>query len=264
MKVAAMTVLCVDFYEKQNLVCVGGNSVNFAAQCIKSGVEKTSLIGAVGTDIYAEEIRKYVDKRGIDRSHVYTKTGRTASNRILIDENGDRYFPPNAWDGGVYQDFTLSDEDWKFALSHDIVAIPANNNNFRETLKRVTPQNLLTCDFLDLRDFDLMDKTVPHMQLAFISGDEAICARMKGLSQKCDTVITVTLGAEGSKSYIKGKEFTAKAVEVDNVTDTTGCGDAYQAAYSVSYFKERNIEKAMQAGSLAAAEILTHLGGVKA
>lgn len=263
MKVAAMTVLCVDFYEKQNLVCVGGNSVNFATQCMKSGAEKASLIGAVGTDTYGKAIIDYIDKRGIDRSHVIIKNGKTASNRILINENGDRFFPQDAWNGGVYQDFILSEEDWIFVLSHDIIAIPANNINYHETLKRVTPSNLLACDFLDMRDFDLMNETIPLMQLAFISGDDEVCTRMHSVSKKCTTLITVTLGADGSRSFLKGMEYFIKAVEVKNITDTTGCGDAYQAAFSVSYLKERNIEKAMQSGSIAAAEILTHMGGVK-
>jgi sugar/nucleoside kinase (ribokinase family) len=44
--------------------------------------------------------------------------------------------------------------------------------------------------------------------------------------------------------------------------DTTGCGDSYQAAFTVSWRREHNISEAMQKGASAAAETLKHMGGV--
>ena len=262
MTITAMTVLCVDFYEQQGLVLVGGNSVNFATQCRQNGVSDVALIGAIGDDTYGKDILAYVDKRGIDRSHVQVLPGKTASNRILINEQGDRYFPPNAWDGGVYQDFRLTEADWEFALSRDLIAIPANNINFQESLQRKTPHNVLACDFLDLRDFDLMEQTIPRMDLAFISGDEAMLQLAQRLSRTCSTIITVTLGAQGSVSWHRGQRIAVPAVAVAEVKDTTGCGDAYQAAFCVSFYQNRDIQAAMQAGSAAAAAILSHIGAV--
>jgi fructoselysine 6-kinase len=262
MKLVAMTVLCVDFYEKQNAVCVGGNSVNFATQCFKDKVESISLVGAIGDDSYGQDILRYLNSYEIDKSHVYVLKGRTASNRILIDEKGDRYFPDGAWDGGVYQNFTLSEKDWGFVLSHDVIAIPANNINYKETIARKTKQNQLTVDFLDLRDFQLMDETMPYLDYAFISGDEEVLKYVRNLSRSVSTIITVTLGSNGSISFVNGREIFLPAVKVEDVKDTTGCGDAYQAAFTVSYYRNKDIDLAMKAGSDAAAKILDHIGAV--
>ncbi len=262
MKIVAMTVLCVDFYEKQHKERVGGNSLNFATQCRKEGVIDVSVIGAIGNDGYGKNIISYLNDVSIDRTHVYIKEGRTASNRILIHENGDRHFPENAWDGGVYRDFLLSEDDWQFALKHNIIAIPANDINYQETIRRRTGKNLLTVDFLGLRDYELMEKTIPDLDLVFISGDTEVMKFAKSLSQKCSAVITVTLGAEGSISYKNGEETYMKAVTVREVKDTTGCGDAYQASYSISYYRQHDIEKALEAGSISASRILEHLGAI--
>ena len=43
MKIVAMTVCTVDGYPDQGIECVGGNSLNFATQCQRSGVEHVSL-----------------------------------------------------------------------------------------------------------------------------------------------------------------------------------------------------------------------------
>jgi fructoselysine 6-kinase len=262
MKLAAMTVLCVDFYENQNIVCVGGNSVNFATQCTKDNVDKVSLIGAIGNDTYGNDILQYLSDYEIDKSHVYVLNGKTASNRILINDKGDRYFPDGAWDGGVYQTFILSEKDWSFTLSHDVIAIPANNINYKETIKRKTRNNFLTVDFLDLRDYQLMEDTIPYLDLAFISGDDEIIKYARKISKKIRTIVTVTLGSDGSISFYNGNEKYLPAVKVDDVKDTTGCGDAYQASFTVSYYRNRNIELAMDAGSNAAAKVLSHIGAI--
>jgi fructoselysine 6-kinase len=261
MDVVAMTVLCVDVYEDEGRVCPGGESVNFACRCRELGVKEAAIVGAVGNDGHGRFLLDYLDRRGIDRSRVAVREGRTASHRIRIDERGERWFPEGAWDGGVYEGFILSEGDWAFALAREIIAMPAGNPNFREALRRVRSGNLLACDFNDSRDFGLMEETIPSMGLGFVSGDGEVCGRMRALSARCATPIIVTLGADGSRAYLRGRECRAEAVKVERVEDTTGCGDAYQAAFCVSYYRNADLRAAMEAGSLAASEVLARLGG---
>ena len=263
MKIVALTVLCVDFYKQQNLINIGGNSLNFATQCIKDGYKNVSLIGAIGNDLHGTKITEYLHERKINNEYVYIKDGKTASNTILITEDGERYFPEGAWDGGVYQDFKLSIIDWNFTYSHDLIAIPGNNINLIDCLQNNKSKKFITVDFLDLRDYELMEQTMDKINLSFISGNEEVVKFAEKHSKKIEGIITITLGADGSVSFYKGKAIIQKADKIDNVKDTTGCGDAYQASYSTMYYQTKDIKKALESGTKSATRILSHLGAVE-
>ncbi len=262
LRIVAMTVCCMDVYPEENEAYVGGNSINFASGCIRKGI-KASIVGCVGTDDYGWEIIDTLTKSGIDVSCLHTRIGKTASNRIYISKNGERFFLPDSWDGGVYQTFMLSEEDWAFVFEHDIVAIPANNPNFQTTLNRLGGSNKLVVDFLDSRDIQFLESVLPRIALGFISGDREMATRLKPLSKSIAAPIVVTLGADGSITLLNGEEFYQEAVPVKAIVDTTGCGDSYQAAFAVSWWQEHSIPMAMKEGALAAAATLTHMGGIK-
>ncbi|HEX2946539.1 MAG TPA: PfkB family carbohydrate kinase [Clostridia bacterium] len=263
MKFLAMTVFCVDFFNSTGEVFVGGNSLNFAVQCAKSGISDISLLGAIGDDTYGNLIKDYIRPFGFDASHLHTLTGRTASNRIYNDENGDRYFMSDSWDGGVYGTFRLSEDDWNFAADFDVIAMPANNPNYPELLKRKTSRNRLAVDFLDLRDYGLIEKSLPCLDLLFISGDEAVIEKLVPMSLSTAATLVVTLGSHGSAAISTGRVYRTAAVSVDSIVDTTGCGDAYIAAFCADRYRGGSIESSMLAGSQAASKVLAWRGGVE-
>lgn len=261
MNILAMTVCCVDVYPGTGDIYVGGNALNFAVQCVKSGADETAILGAIGNDRYGELIWRYLMTKPIDISHLHHKEGRTASNTIYINENNDRYFRPDSWDGGVYANYRLTREDIDFMNSFYIVATTSIEPNL-QTICRYRKNFRLTLDYLDTRDYSLMDEMLPQTEISFISGDKDVIGRVKPLSVKHDALIVVTLGTEGSYAVYQGKEYIQKAEAVEKIVDTTGCGDAYQAAFTVSYFLYGDIKTAMKRGSEAAARVLNHYGGV--
>ena len=98
----------------------------------------------------------------------------------------------------------------------------------------------------------------------FISGDEPTLEKAKRLSAKYpNTVFIVTLGKNGSTAFSKGTAYHCAAAEVSEVTDTTGCGDSYQAGFIASYLADGNIETAMSKGSQTAAQTLSFIGGFR-
>jgi fructoselysine 6-kinase len=261
LRIIAMTVCCMDVYPQNNEAYVGGNSINFAVECKRKGIN-TSVLGCIGTDDYGWEIIDILTRYGINISHLHTRPGKTASNRIYISEKGDRFFLPDSWDGGVYQTFMLSEADWAFVFEHDIVAIPANNPNFATALDKLGNSGKLVVDFLDSRDYPSIEAALPKIALGFISGDPAVVTRLKPLSEVIPTPIIITLGADGSIALFGGREFCQIAAPVKTIVDTTGCGDSYQAAFTISWWNEHNLSKAMKEGSWAAAKTLTHMGGI--
>ena len=70
----------------------------------------------------------------------------------------------------------------------------------------------------------------------------------------------LTRSEKGSVVLSKGKITAIHAAPVTNVVDTTGAGDLYAAGFLYGIAAEQNIETAGRLGSLAAAEIISHIG----
>lgn len=261
MRIIAATVLCVDFFPASGQVLVGGNSLNFATQCRRCGVRDVSVLGAVGDDSFGEAILTHLRDHAIESSHVYVHRGATASNKIYISPEGDRYFKPDSWTGGVYQTFHLSSSDWEFVNTFDLLAIPTNNPNFQEALTRRQDRCQTIVDFLDERDVGFIEATLARVDVGVVSGNEEMVAYFDRITNRLSNVLIVTLGAEGSVAFHHNRRYRRPAIPVPQVVDTTGCGDAFQAAFAVAWFQNHGMEASLKQGAEAAAKVLGKLGG---
>ena len=127
LNILALTSCCVDYYPQLDNFFMGGNSLNVASMWKKlEPLAHVSVITCLGNDSNGKMIIDYFNKINIDTSKVYTKEGTTASNKIGVDETGERFGIEGAWNGGVYETFLLSDSDWDWVSKQDIVAIPGN------------------------------------------------------------------------------------------------------------------------------------------
>jgi sugar/nucleoside kinase (ribokinase family) len=73
-------------------------------------------------------------------------------------------------------------------------------------------------------------------------------------------VLIVTRGAAGAVAVEGGKRVEIPAVPVDKVVDTTGAGDLFAAGFITARCRGHGLERCLEAGSLAAAEIISHFG----
>ncbi len=174
MIITTLTCMCVDIFD--NTIMPGGESLNFAATISRLTDAKVCIIGAVGNDSYGKTVLDSIKDFNIDKTHIRTENGDTASNRTYLTPDGDRYYKDDSWNGGVF---------------------------------------------------------------------------------------IVTLGENGSTAFSKGTAYHCAAAEVSEVTDTTGCGDSYQAGFIASYLADGNIETAMSKGSQTAAQTLSFIGGFR-
>jgi sugar/nucleoside kinase (ribokinase family) len=259
--IVALTCLSMDLYVDQGLEFVGGNALNVATQCRRSGVERVAVVGAVGADAYADPILDHLRAEGIDAGHVYRLDGATATHKLYLTD-GDRQDPPDAWQGGVYDVFCLSDADWDFVNTFDVAAIGAGDPNFEMAVARLSSHIKLVADFLDTRDFAHLEKYGDRIAVAVLSARREDVERARALSAKYPVLVLITLGAEGSVALWQGETYVQPAIPVADVVDTTGCGDALQGAFIVSWFQDFDIGKALYAGAEAAARTLAHFGGV--
>jgi fructoselysine 6-kinase len=263
MKITALTSCCVDVFPELAKVYVGGNSLNFATQCILSGIDDVSIMGGIGKDGFGVLIKKHLDKSKINRSHLYSITSPTASNKIYISDKGDRYFKENSWNGGAFDVFRLSEEDWKYLENRDIIAMPAGDPNLMKLLKKRNTNQLVVIDFLDYHTPNFIGELIENIDITFLSANEELINDLNNIAIKSGKLIVATLGAKGSVAFWNKLTYYQDAIKVDDIVDTTGCGDAFQASFVIEWFKSQDIESALNKGSLAASKVLSFIGGVE-
>lgn len=275
--ITAMTTICADIFDDSGEIMLGGEALNFAMALSSCRPDiGISLMGAVGNDTIGVKAVECIQSSNIDMSCVHViEGGKTASNRIYHDEKGDRYFKEDSWDGGVYQDFTLSDIDRSKLRETDIVYINYYCPNFAQILELKSEYGYrLAVDFDVEADYETIGKIVGDIEFNFFSGNDGMLPILKEWSKLHDGIFNATLAERGSVSYHMGREYRVDAVPVENIVDTTGCGDNYHAAFLAAYVGSRDtsdanqtepnkqsIISAMEAGSLQASRTLTHIGG---
>ena len=262
-RILCMPTLCADIFEHSGEILPGGEALNFACIACQYDHVDVALLGAIGEDEPGRHIQQVIAQRPIDGKNVHVISGgMTATHRLSIDEHGDRYFKPGAWNGGVLNTYRLTESDYAALDAADIVFCTWFSPNFREVLEaRKAGTFQLAVDFDIERSFAKMEEVLPWVDFFMISGDDSVLPIAKAWSEKYDGLFNVTLAARGSVTYHRGAEYRVSAVPVSEVIDTTGCGDSYHAGFVCSYAKDGNILAAMQEGSRTASETLGHVGG---
>lgn len=263
--VTAMSSIFVDIFDASGEIWPGGEALNFAAVISQYNHISTSLLGAIGDDIYGERILSSMKSKPIDQTCIHIVSGgETASNRIYLTPDGDRYFKCDSLNCGVYLEFQLSEIDIEKLKMSDLVFINFSSPNFNHVLELKKQFGFdLAVDFSVFRDFTTMERLASFIDFFFISGEEDILPIFNEWSKKYKGIFNITLAEKGSVSYQYGKEYRVKAVPVNKVIDTTGCGDSYHAGFIGSYTKNGDILSAMEEGSKIASNTLTFLGGFK-
>ena len=262
-RILCMPTLCADIFEHSGEILPGGEALNFACIACQYDHVDVALLGSIGEDEPGRHTQQVIAQRPIDGKNVHVISGgMTATHRISIDEHGDRYFKPGAWNGGVLNTYRLTESDYAALDAADIVFCTWFSPNFREVLEaRKAGTFQLAVDFDIERSFAKMEEVLPWVDFFMISGDDSVLPIAKAWSEKYDGLFNVTLAARGSVTYHRGAEYRVSAVPVSEVIDTTGCGDSYHAGFVCSYAKDGNILAAMQEGSRTASETLGHVGG---
>lgn len=269
MRVAAVGECTLDRYLEAGAERVGGISLNFAVSARRAGADDVALVSSTGTDAGDVAIRTWLTRAGVSTRQLHQLPGKTASQLIQIAAGGERVFPAGGYDPGVLRDFRLDDTDLECIRQADIVAVPL----FRELAALVdvvvpdpARRGLLVGDLLDGselgRDLRGLDTLLGAFDILFLSGDLAAAERLQPRSERSGTLLVITHGAEGSTALLNGHRYAEPAVlvPIEERVDTTGCGDAFQAAFVVEYFRRRDIPAALKAGALRASRVIRHLG----
>ncbi len=262
-RILCMPTLCADIFDATGEILPGGEALNFACIASRYPHIDVGVLGAIGEDEPGRHIQRVLEKYRIRGENVHViPGGATATHRIYHTPEGDRYFKPDSWQGGVFATYRLTAADAAAMCAHDVVFATYSSPNFKEIIDIRKQGNFrLAVDFDIFRDYDNMEKLLPLVDFFMISGDDSVLPVAKAWSEKYGGLFNVTLAERGSVTYYHGVEYRVQAVPVDEVIDTTGCGDSYHAGFVCSYLKDGDIIAAMNEGSKVASETLSHMGG---
>jgi sugar/nucleoside kinase (ribokinase family) len=267
MRLVSVGECTIDRYLDLGIEAIGGISLNFAVSALRSGASAAALVTCTGDDAGAAQVRAVLQQVGVDTTHIHTLPGPTGSQAIHMAEGGERIFPPGGYDAGVLRDFRLNDDDLRFIQGFDIIAAPYFRqiaHIFRAAMLDTASQARRVADLLDGSvlgaDLSGIDELLDALDIIFISAGPALIDQLEHRSQSTRTLIVVTHGAEGSTTLARGERFFQPAIAVPKLVDTTGCGDAYQGAFTMEYFRSAAIPAALRAGAEQAARVIQHYG----
>ena len=105
------------------------------------------------------------------------------------------------------------------------------------------------------------------VDVLFANEDEAMLLASAGdlvraISKLAPLVSTlvVTRGGAGALAVDRGQRVQINAAPVDKVVDTTGAGDLFAAGFLAARCRARPLDRCLQAGAQAAAEVISHFG----
>ena len=96
-------------------------------------------------------------------------------------------------------------------------------------------------------------------EMRHLTGCDGIGDCIDALSSKVATLV-ITRGAGGALAAECGECVEVAAAPVAQVVDTTGAGDLFAAGFLAARLRGRELKACLDAGSLAAAEVISHFG----
>lgn len=270
-QIAAVGELCEDIYiaEDDSILAreLGGISLNFARAVASLPDTRAHLIAPVGTDERGRRLLRALDESNVHH-HVRRFSGESTSQRIRIRGAGERIF--DGFTPGVMSGYTLSEAERELLATMWLVAVPISPDT--SSFAADTLAFCHSCGVKTAADFSLESSTgdplrpdewirpfVPHLSVAFVGGRPAHVAPLRALSQKTGLLIVLTLGENGAYAF-RGEESWRQLALPTTVVDTTGCGDAFQGAFSMNFAIGLDVATCLEAGAELAARVASKRG----
>ena len=96
-------------------------------------------------------------------------------------------------------------------------------------------------------------------EVRYLTGCSELTECLETLAPKVGTLV-VTRGPEGAIAVANGECVAVPAATVEKIVDTTGAGDLFAAGFIAGRCRGRGLGGCLEAGSVAAAEIISHFG----
>lgn len=257
----------MDAYLFQNKLYPGGNAANVSVLAKRAGAKKTGYLGVLADDAPGRHFKNALETEAVDLSRIRIACGRTAMNYITLNANGERLFTGNNGCDTVQNlvSLKLNHLDREYAAGFDILHTSIHSL-VDEELPALSHLTCLSMDFSSdgYTHVNVADLS-PLLTFAFFSAGDKTENEVKDFAHfasECGARnVIFTMGLRGSYILSNGVEYKTPATILKRTVDTLGAGDAFIAAFLVSYQNTNgNIEASARAASVFSADCCQHYG----
>jgi len=254
----------------------GGCACNTAVALGRLGA-KTAAVGKVGQDAFGDFLINRLQEAGVDTvDMVQDPDESTSATVVLIDRKGERSFLHFT---GANAALREEDVPWDLVEQADILHVAAaflipglDGEPLARVLKRA--KEMEVCTSLDTswdpegRWMDVLQPCLPYVDIFLPNLDEARELTGKtapedvarGLSAHGVGTVIIKMGADGSYVRDGSEGKTVKAFSLDEVVDTVGAGDAFNAGFLAGFSRGWHLEPACRLGNAVGAHCVSTAG----
>ena len=247
----------------------GGDAANVAVAFARLG-GRAGMIGAVGTDSAGQALRAHLAVSGVDTRRVLTVEGPSGRAFSLVEPDGVRRLlyirGANARRTLTADDLAyLEDVDWLYVAD----PLPSTLETLAEWYRasRGLPRLALDPGSAGAsRGIDHFAPVLPYLSLLLLNEVEAqILSAQRGLKgavevlKRACPMVVVKRGEHGALVVTREGEFAVPAFPV-RAADTTGCGDAFNAAFLFALMRGMSPREAVRWGNAAGALVAERPG----
>ncbi|MHA1331299.1 MAG: carbohydrate kinase family protein [Candidatus Hodarchaeales archaeon] len=226
----------------------GGVTANFCVGVARQGL-KVAFLGAVGEDEEGDFLRKILKKEGVQDQFLLTlKSKSTPVNVVMVTQTGEKAIlqsehmrltlpPSNFITSEIVKkgrhlhltaiNFETASKTVKLAKQHGLTISLDMESQVVEEYSNELPEILRYVDFL------LPNKRGASTFTGLDDPEES----SRQLLEYGPSVVIITLGQQGVLLTTKNDQVLIPAFKVENVVDTTGAGDAFNAGFITAFLK---------------------------
>lgn len=251
----------------------GGSPTNVIYGASNLGL-RCAFIGCVGSDDFGYDYINNLRENDID-TYVSIKKGNSGLCYTLISPDGQRTF-------GL--DFGVAKELYEYEILHTLVKDSEFLHFSAYEFRGDNPINFATRHASEIArkngtkiSFDLGDSSVinssrdqieaflsKRIDILFANEDEAktLCNGTEDYRRllKYTDLAVVKLGPGGALVLTPNNEIIGAGYKVDDVLDTNGAGDNFQAGFFYGLHKQLELEACIKIGNFLAANIIRRIG----
>jgi ribokinase len=249
----------------------GGSAANVAVWATRGGAA-VSLVGQVGEDLLGELMRAHLSSEGVARFVQTVPGGHTMRIGVVIRQDAEHAFVTDH-----SHPLRLSQADLPHALLDGVDAVFLNGYAVfmagtaafaADLLAEARRRRILVAfdpsSFSLIRHYGasrLLDEIGP-LDVLLANEEEARTllggGDLSGLLSRAALAV-IKRGGDGAIALRPGQQLAA-AAEPIVVADTTGAGDAFDAAFLVEYLEHRDLARALAAANRLGGHVASRLG----